>query len=202
MASFNGSIDLLALAGAKLFTGIDQNSPNRAYVCIPVDLNDIRLSISRQNQGKQIAGLRVNIWPLNEQYKNKVRQSAIERGDNNVNVPTHEMQISYSVDYVKSIIKAFPKLVEEVKEANKLRDPNIVNQDPQDEGTHLFKAIRNRMNKRLAMLYQPQAQPAQTSAYPQPSYAQAGQVSAYVPPTDGAETDYTTFNDPDCDLPF
>lgn len=69
MASFNGSIDLLALAGAKLFTGIDQNSPNRAYVCIPVDLNDIRLSISRQNQGKQIAGLRVNIWPLNEQYK-------------------------------------------------------------------------------------------------------------------------------------
>ncbi len=188
MASYNGSIDLLALNGAKVFTGIDQKTPNRAYVCIPVDLNDIRLTASRQHADKQIAGLRVNIWPLNEQYKNKVRQSALERGDQSVNVPTHEMQISYTTDYVKGIIKAFPKLVEEVKEANKQRNPDIVNQDPLDESTHLFKAIRNRMNKRLAMLYQPQTQTAQQTAYPQQPYAQAGTPTSYVAPTDNGGT--------------
>lgn len=203
MASYNGSIDLLALNGAKVFTGIDQKTPNRAYVCIPVDLNDIRLTQSRQHADKQIAGLRVNIWPLNEQYKNKVRQSALERGDQNVNVPTHEMQLSYTTDYVKGIVKAFPKLVEEVREANKQRNPDIVNQDPLDESTHLFKAIRNRMNKRLAMLYQPQTQSAPQTPYPQPSYAQAGAPAAYVAPTDGgasAEQPIATWNDED--LPF
>lgn len=203
MASYNGSIDLLALNGAKVFTGIDQKTPNRAYVCIPVDLNDIRLTQSRQHADKQIAGLRVNIWPLNEQYKNKVRQSALERGDQNVNVPTHKMQLSYTTDYVKGTIKAFPKLVDEVREANKERNPDIVNQDPLDENTHLFKAIRNRMNKRLAMLYQPQTQPAQQTAYPQPSYAQAGTPTTYVAPTDGGastEQPISTWNDED--LPF
>lgn len=203
MASFNGSIDLLALSGAKVYTGIDQKNPNRAFVCIPVDLNEIKIITSRQNADKQIAGLRVNMWPLNEQYKNKVRQSAQERGDSNANVPTHELQINYSVDYVKAIAKAYPKLVEDVKEQNKQRDPDIVNQDVQDENTHLFKALRNRMNKRLAMMYQPQQ--AQQTAYQQPqSYQPAGQVSAYTAPADAsadpfANMDTSEWNN---DLPF
>mgnify|MGYP006878147251 FL=1 len=103
MASYNGSIDLLALNGAQVMTGVDQKNPQRAYVCIPVDFNEIKLTVSRNDPGKQIAGLRVNIWPLNENYKNAVRRSAQERGDANVNVPTHEMQMSYSTDYVKYI---------------------------------------------------------------------------------------------------
>lgn len=203
MASFNGSIDLLSLNGSQVFTGVDQKNPTRAYVCIPVDLNEIKLTTSRQDPNKQIAGLRVNIWPLNEQYKNKVRQSAEERGDNNVNVPTHEMQLSFTIDYVKGIAKAFPKLVEQVREQNKQRDPDIVNQDPQNENTHLFKAIRNRMNKRLAMLYQLQTQNRQQSTYPQQAYSQAGATTAYVPPADGTDPfDPATYNDPDRDLPF
>jgi hypothetical protein len=203
MASFNGSIDLLALNGAKVYTGIDQKNPNRAFVCIPVDLNEIKIITSRQNAEKQIAGLRVNMWPLNEQYKNKVRQSAIERGDQNVNVPTHELQINYSVDYVKAIAKAYPKLVEDVKEQNKQRDPDIVNQDAQDENTHLFKALRNRMNKRLAMMYQPQQ--TQQTAYQQPqSYQPAGQVSAYTAPVDASTDPFTNMDTSgwNNDLPF
>lgn len=189
MASFNGSIDLLSLNGAQVYTGVDQKNPARAYVCVPVDLNEIKLTTSRNDPNKQIAGLRVNIWPLNENYKNAVRRSAQERGDSNVNVPTHEMQLSYSVDYVKAIAKKFPKLVEQVKEQNKQRDPDIVNQDPQDENSHLFKAIRNRMNKRLAMLYQPQTQQAQQPAYPQQAYATAGAPTNYVAPADGQQGD-------------
>lgn len=181
MASFNGSIDLLALNGAQVFTGIDPKNPTRAFVCVPVDLNEIKLTTSRNDATKQIAGLRVNIWPLNEAYKNAVRRSAQERGDSNVNVPTHEMQISFTTEYVKEIAKAFPKLVEQVREQNKERDPGIVTQNVQDENSHLFKALRNRMSKRLAMLYQPQSN-AQTTAYPQQAYNVASNATAYVAP--------------------
>ena len=202
MASFNGSIDLLALNGAQIFTGIDPKNPTRAFVCVPVDLNEIKLTTSRNDATKQIAGLRVNIWPLNEAYKNAVRRSAQERGDSNVNVPTHEMQISFTTDYVKDIAKAFPKLVEQVKEQNKERDPGIMTQNVQDENSHLFKALRNRMSKRLAMLYQPQSN-AQTTAYPQQAYNVASNATAYVAPSnnENAQPQWgESFNEED--LPF
>lgn len=155
MASYNGNIDLLSLNGTQVLVGIDAKNPQRPYVCIPCDLNEIRVEVSKNDANRQMAKLRVNIWPFNEQYKNKVRQSAQERGDSNVSVPTHEMQLSFSVDYIKALAKNFPKLVEQVKEANKEKDPNIVNENFNDENTHLFKAIRARMNKRIAQLYQP-----------------------------------------------
>lgn len=192
MASFNGNIDLLALNGAKVFSGIDQERPNRAFICIPADINNIKVEQSRatdaQASSKLMAKLHVNIWPLNENYKAAARRSAQERGDINVNVPTHEMQQSFSTEYIKGYaIKNWPKLVQDVKDANKDRNPDIVNQDPLDENTHLFKAIRNRLNKRIAMLYQPQAQPQQ-QAYPQ-SFAQAtGTPTAYVAPANGQES--------------
>ncbi len=201
MASFNASIDLLSLNGAKLLTGLNGQDDKRAYVCVPVDLNEIRIATSRQNTDKQIAGLRVNIWPLNENYKAKVRQSALERGDNNVNVPTHEMQMNFSADYVKAVIKAYPKLVEEVCEQNKDRDPGIASQDPTDENTHLFKAIRNRMNKRLAMVYQPQSQTSPQQTYTPTYGVAAGTTTTYVPPTDGT-SDSSSFSDYPDDLPF
>lgn len=199
MASFNGSIDLLALNGAKLCSGINAKNPNQNYVCIPVDINEIKVTTSRNDQNKQIAGLRVNIWPLNEAYKNAARRSAQERGDINANIPTHEVQQSFTVDFIKAVIKQFPKLVEQVKEANKERDPDIVNQDPTDENTHLFKAIRNRMNKRIAMLYQPQSQPQQT-AYPQ--IAPQVQPAAYVAPAEDGQISPEAYADPESDLPF
>lgn len=154
MASYNGNIDLLSLNGAQVFKGIDSKNPERVYVCIPADLNEIKVEQAPKDPTRTLAKIRVSIWPLNEQYKAKVRQAALERGDSNVTVPTHEMQMSYSVDYIKTVAQKFPKFVEQVKEANKERDSDIVNQDPTDENTHLFKAIRQRMNKRLAMLYQ------------------------------------------------
>ena len=202
MASFNGSIDLLALNGAQVFTGIDPKNPTRAFVCVPVDLNEIKLTTSRNDATKQIAGLRVNIWPLNEAYKNAVRRSAQERGDSNVNVPTHEMQISFTTEYVKDIAKSFPKLVEQVREQNKERDPGIMTQNVQDENSHLFKALRNRMSKRLAMLYQPQSN-AQTTAYPQQAYNVASNATAYVAPANNENTQPQwgeSFNEED--LPF
>ena len=202
MASYNGNIDLLALNGAKVLVGIDEKNAQRPYVCIPIDVNEIRVDASKNDASKKQAKLRVNIWPFNEAYKNKIRQSASERGDTQVSVPTHEMQLSFSTEYVKAVAKAFPKLVEQVKEANKERDPEIVNQDPTDENSHLFKAIRQRMNKRLAMLYQPQAT-QQPSPYATPNVGVAGAVTGYVAPAEANNDPFAgnTYNEED-DLPF
>ena len=202
MASYNGNVDLLSLNGAKVLVGIDEKNKQRPYVCIPIDVNEIRVETSKNDASKTQAKLRVNIWPFNEAYKNKIRQSAAERGDTQVSVPTHEMQLSFSTEYVKAVAKAFPKLVEQVKEANKDKDPDIVKQDFNDENSHLFKAIRTRMNKRIASLYQPQ--PTAQPTYPQQAYGAAGNATAYVPPADGAP-DYSSmpgYDDPNSDLPF
>ena len=201
MASYNGNIDLLSLNGAQVFKGIDAKNPERVYVCIPADLNEIKVEQAPKDPTRTLAKMRVNIWPLNEQYKAKVRQAALERGDSSVTVPTHEMQMSYSLDYIKAVAQKFPKLVEQVKEAQKERDPDIVNQDPTDENTHLFKAIRQRMNKRLAMLYQPRAT-QQPSPYATPNVGVAGAVTGYVAPAQGTESDFAGYTPEDDDLPF
>lgn len=203
MASYNGNIDLLSLNGAQVFKGIDKNNPERVYVCIPADLNEIKVEQHPQQQDRTLAKMRVNIWPLNEQYKAKVRQVAMERGDSNVTVPTHEMKMSYSVDYIKAAVQKFPKLVEQVKEANKERDPDIVNQDPTDENTHLFNAIRQRMSKRLAMLYQPQAT-QQPSPYATSNVGIAGAATNYVAPAEASNDPFAgnTYGADDDALPF
>ena len=201
MASYNGNIDLLSLNGAQVLKGIDAKNPERVYVCIPAGLNEIKVEQSPKDPNRTLAKLRVNIWPLNEQYKAKVRQSSLERGNSNVTVPTHEMQMSFSADFIKDIVRKFPKLVEQVREANKERDPDIVNQDPTDENSHLFKAIRQRMNKRLAMLYQPLAT-QQSSPYATPNVGVAGAVTGYVAPAQGTESDFVGYNPEDDDLPF
>ena len=203
MASYNGNIDLLSLNGAQVFKGIDKNNPERVYVCIPADLNEIKVEQHPQKQDRTLAKMRVNIRPLSENYKNAVRRSAQERGDTNVTVPTHEMQMSYSVDYIKAVVQKFPKLVEQVKEANKERDTEIVNQDPTDENTHLFNAIRQRMNKRLAMLYQPQAT-QQPSPYATPNVGTAGAATNYVAPAEASNDPFAgnTYGADDDALPF
>lgn len=201
MASYNGNIDLLSFNGAQVLKGIEQQSPERVYVCIPVDVNEIKLEQHPQKPDRTLAKLRINIWPLNENYKNAARRSALERGNTNFVVPTHEMQMSFSTEYIKFVVQKFPKLVEQVKEANKERDPDIVNQDPTDENTHLFKAIRQRMNKRLAMLYQPQAT-QQSSPYATPNVGVAGAVTGYVAPAENTDP-LAGYTDADVgDLPF
>ena len=201
MASYNGNIDYLAPNGVKVLKGIDNDNPERVYICTPLDVNEIKLERHPQDPNRMVAKMRVNIWPLSENYKNVVRRSAQERGDTNVSVPTHEMQMSFSAGYIKAAVQKFPKLVEQVKEANKDRDPDIVNQDPTDENTHLFKAIRQRMNKRLAMLYQPQST-QQPSPYATPNVGVAGAVTGYVAPAEGTDP-LAGFTDADVgDLPF
>lgn len=203
MASYSGNIDLLQLNGAKVLAGLGGENDKRPYVCIPCDVNEIRLEANRNDPNRQMAKLRISIWPFNENYKNVTRRSNAERGDANKEIATHELQMNFSVDYIKAVAKNFPKLVEQVKEANKEKDPAIVSQDFNDENSHLFKAIRQRMNKRLASLYQPKPTNRQSN-YPQQTYntAMSG-ATAYVPPADGYDpANMPGYDDPNSDLPF
>lgn len=201
MASYNGNIDLLSLNQAMVLTGLDPKNANRPFVCIPLDTNEIKYEPSRQDANRMQAKLRVNIWPFSEAYKSKIRQSAQERGDNNASVPTHEMQMSFSTDFIKSIIKSFPKLVQQVIDANKDRNPNIANEDANDENTALFRAIQRRLNKRIASLYQPQPKNQPQQAAPQFG-SFTGQTAAYVPPVTAQDPfDPSAYTDTD-ELPF
>ena len=201
MASYSGNIDYLAPNGVKVLKGIDNDNPERVYICTPLDVNEIKLERHPQDPNRMVAKMRVNIWPLSENYKNVVRRSAQERGDTNISVPTHEMQMAFSVGCIKAVAQKFPKLVEQVKEANNERDPEIMGQDPTDENTHLFKAIRQRMNKRLAMLYQPQTT-QQPSPYATPNVGVAGSATGYVAPAENTDP-LAGYTDADVgDLPF
>ena len=74
MASFSGNIDLLSLNGAKVLIGLDEQNAQRPYVCIPLDVNEIRVETSKNDASKQVAKMRVIIDPFNDAYKNKIRQ--------------------------------------------------------------------------------------------------------------------------------
>lgn len=204
MANFNGSIDLLALNGATLCTGIGGAEDKRPYVCIPIDLNEIKVATSSRDANKVSARLRIHISPLNEKYKNAIRKRALEQGEQKVSVPSMSLQMSFSLEYMKAVIKAYPQLVEQVKEAQKAAHPGIENQDPTDEKTELFKQISYRLNKNLSNLYLQEDKPQ--TQYTQPSAAQVGGINTYVPPAEGTSMDDYThmpgYNDPNSDLPF
>lgn len=80
MANYNGNIDLLTLNEAGIYTGLDKKNPERTWYCAPTDVNEIIVKKSPHDPNRLMALLRVAIWPLNEAYKAKIRQSAQERG--------------------------------------------------------------------------------------------------------------------------
>lgn len=202
MASFSLSPDLYVFNGMKVFTNLDEKHPEWPWVCFPQPLNPITFKTASNDPNRQMAFLSLNMWPLSENYKNAIRRSAMEKGDSNPRIPTHELCFNFPVEYIKQVAKSFPKLVEQVKEQFLETDPDIVNQDPTDENTHLFKAIRNRMNKRIALVYQPQLQ-QQPSPYAQQNYAAASAATGYVAPTEENTEPFAgnTYNEED-DLPF
>lgn len=202
MASFSLSPDLYVFNGMKVFTNLDEKHPEWPWVCFPQPLNPITFKTANNDPNRQMAFLSLNMWPLSENYKNAIRRSVMEKGDSNPRIPTHELCFNFPVEYIKQVAKSFPKLVEQVKEQFKETDPDIVNQDPTDENTHLFKAIRNRMNKRIALVYQPQLH-QQPSPYAQQNYAAASAATGYVAPTEENTEPFAgnTYNEED-DLPF
>lgn len=203
MASYNANINLLAFKQAQVFAGIDQKHPQRAYVCIPCDINEIKV-----NNNQDRANVRVNMSPIYDPQAtlNRFNELRRQRGDDPLKMEdlhTHTLDISYSEDFVKGYIKAYgQKLIDKylatVKNTEKLE--RMKTQDANDPQTELFKGIRRYMQFKLADVYPFKSQPQQP-AYPQ-TFAQAGAPTAYVAPADGEQFNSEAYNDPDSDLPF
>ena len=84
MGGYCCNIDYLAPNDVRVLKGIDNDNPERVWICTPLDVNEIKLERHPRDPNRMVAKMRVNIWPLSENYKNVVRRSAQERGDDNV----------------------------------------------------------------------------------------------------------------------
>ena len=87
-------------------------------------------------------------------------------------------------------------------EENKGTHPEFAEQDPSDENTSLFKAIRRRMNRRMGMLDQPKTA-KKPSHNEQPNFAAAGAAVGNVAPAEASGTDLSGYNSAEDEpLPF
>ena len=85
MASYTTTAaNLLEFAQSRLMTGIDAKRPDRVFVCIPVDVNEIKTSTD--NNGKARADARLALWPMRnrEAYLTRInaKRMAAGEGDN------------------------------------------------------------------------------------------------------------------------
>ena len=199
MASFTTtSFDLLALHGAKLL-----NVDDTISIVIPCKKNNITIN---QGQRRQYANLPVAVWPKRDvqhdlDWRNQQRA---QRGDEPLTIdkmPTHDMKVNFTTDFIVEQIKKFQKpdgtnpLVQGVlSNMTEDRRNRLKDLDPLDTTSGLYYAIRDHYNIRLAEMY---ARVPQASS--QPTVAQ--QVSGYTPVTDEQMTQYDDdIENPD--LPF
>jgi len=189
MASFNGSIDLMQLKGAKLLSGINPDRPQQNYVCIPVDWNEINITQDKQHSEHFYANMRVNLWPVNENFRKACIDRRIQRGDSveGYNPPSHQMELGYSQDFQKKAREAAKKrLVKEHPDWN----------PDENQNQELYRAIYEAVRVRLGSFYTNIPKPQQTYQGTAPA---ASGISGYVPAATDAQDPYQMNTD---DLPF
>lgn len=195
MADFNGKVNLLALKGAKVFSGLDPAHPQMNWVCIPVPYNEIELSAD---------GKYANVGIRMVETNDKFRQACIQRrqmaGDpmDNYTPPSHQVEVSFSKEFREKAMEAARKRI--VSE----HDDWMSNPDMQDPefNKELRNAIYDAVRLRLGSMYARfrQQQTMQTAAP-----AAAGQPSAWTPPAVDPITGMPVqpgYNPDNDDLPF
>lgn len=188
MANFSGSLNLMGFKGARVFTNLDAQHPQMAFVCIPVPFNDIQLS-----QDGRYANARVFMAETNDKFRQACIQRKQQSGDDMTGYmpPSHQVEVSFSPEFRQRALEAARKrLVSEHPEwtGADLEDPER-NQD-------LLKAMYDAVRCRLGSMYCHQ-RPSATPAAAAPA-APAAQGAQGWTPQDGqpfpeAESD---------DLPF
>ena len=189
MASFNATIDLMALKGAKLLSGIDQQHPGRNYVCIPIDWSEIKVTENRQQPGSYRANMRVNLWPTSDKFRQTCIERRVQRGEDTAdyNPPSHTLELSYSQEFLdKAKAAAKARLLKE--------HPEWVDTDEQfnkDLKNAIYEAVRIRLGPAYAN------KPKEQSAYTGTAPAAQGYTSYQQP----EQQDPFGANNDD-DLPF
>lgn len=156
MASFSGNINLLGFKGAKVFTNLDAQHPQMAYVCIPVPYNDIQLS-----QDGKYANARVFMAETNDKFRQACIQRKQQSGDSMEGYmpPSHQMEVSFSPEFRQRALEAARKrLISEHPEwtGADLEDP--------ERNTDLRNAMYDAVRCRLGSMYCHQRQSATQTA--------------------------------------
>ena len=129
MASFNATIDLMQLKGARLLSGIDQQHPGRNYICIPVDWSEIKVTENRQQPGSYRANMRVNLWPTSDKFRQACIDRRAQRGEDTADYspPSHTIELGYSQEFLEKakaaakarLMKEHPEWVDTDENFNK-----------------------------------------------------------------------------------
>lgn len=182
MSNFKGSINLMSLLGANVVS-MEVNGVVKNVVAIPVEWNDITVTVNSATGKPNAAYLNVRAWETNDTFK----KACIERNEDKEDYtpPSHSLQVNYSEEFQQCAQKsAISRL---------LKDENFMAVNPSEEDIKKKAKYEVNNKSRIGTLTplarkQPQAFSGQ---------AEQANVSEYVPNASG----YTQDN-PDDDLPF
>lgn len=194
MASFTGSVNLMALSGARILNVKDENGKDEPCICIPVHKSGITISENHRDANRPFVNLPVSMWPTSEAFKNAIIRNRQSRGDDmsNFATPSHQMEVSFSKEVREmmqkggAIYNAMKARMIAAHDAN-LKDgqakwEGLDEEAAGDESKALKNAIYNSMKIQLGNFYihlpkgqQGQQQYTQNGGYQQqaPQYGQA-----------------------------
>lgn len=222
MADFNGPINYLGYIGAKVMTNIDEKNPQTPYVCIPLPQNDLKYVAANGNYPARVDA-RLDVQELGDAYAQAVirsdEQSRLTDPSKKVRsreeIEYYRLTPRFSKEFVLAIIKSraekgkIDELKQKAAEAYYRKDEakraDLLTQDPTDDKSRLFWAIKAYMQDamRLGKLYRTQYPQLQQSSAA-PAYNAATGATAYVAPAEGTDPfspdAYTAVSEDD--LPF
>ena len=189
MANFSGNINLLGFKGAQVFTNLDPQRPQMAFVCIPVPFNDIQLS-----QDGKYASARVFMAETNDKFRQACIQRKQQSGDDMTGYtpPSHQMEVSFSTEFRQRALEAARKRI--LGEHPEWTGADL--EDP-EHNIDLRNAMYDAVRCRLGSMYCHQRTGGQQSAAP--ASAQAAQGAQGWNP--GSDAPFPPQDQTD-DLPF
>lgn len=151
MATFNPSIDLMSIPGAKIYS-IPEGGRNVNYICIPADLNEISIEPSRSDATKQTAYMRTRMRPLSRAYIDSIIENKKRRGDevNTANIESHEITINHTKEFIEAWVSPVSERV--LKEHPEWASQNA-REFIQGGNNDLYFEVRRRINKRIGKAY-------------------------------------------------
>ena len=191
MASFNATIDLMQLKGARLLSGIDQQHPGRNFICIPVDWSEIKVTENRQQPGSYRANMRVNLWPTSDKFRQVCIDRRALRGEDTTDYtpPSHTIELGYSQEFLeKAKAAAKARLMKEHPEWGSDENAN------RDLKNAIYEAVRVRLGTAYAN------KPKEQSSYTGTAPAAQG-FGSYQAPQEQQDPFGGGYNNDD-DLPF
>lgn len=145
MANFSGTMNLMGFKGAQVFTNLDQQRPQMAWVCIPIPFNDIQLS-----QDGKYANARVYMSETNDSFRQACIRRKEQSGDDMTGYmpPSHQMEVSFSPEFRQRALEAARKRL--VAEHPEWTGADLENPE---HNTDLKNAMYDAVRCRLGSMY-------------------------------------------------